>query len=101
PITYIFSTLSLPVALPISELVFRGVAAHSARPWLGRNAIHQAIRGLRPLVELEPNQVILGGLAFREVLSVTEIHGGVANNVIPEDRKSTRLNSSHQIISYA
>jgi succinyl-diaminopimelate desuccinylase len=67
-----------------AELVFHGVAAHSARPWLGRNAIHQAIRDLRPLVDLEPNQVILGGLAFREVLSITEIHGGVANNVIPE-----------------
>jgi succinyl-diaminopimelate desuccinylase len=74
-----------------AELVFRGVAAHSARPWLGRNAIHQAIRGLRPLVDLEPNEVILGGLAFHEVLSVTEIQGGVANNVIP-DRAVCGLN---------
>jgi succinyl-diaminopimelate desuccinylase len=67
-----------------AELVFDGVAAHSARPWLGRNAIHEAVRGLRPLVDLEPNRVVLGGLTFREVLGITEIHGGVANNVIPD-----------------
>ncbi|MDP9246478.1 MAG: succinyl-diaminopimelate desuccinylase [Candidatus Dormibacteraeota bacterium] len=67
-----------------AELLFEGLAAHSARPWLGRNAIHEAVRGLRPLVDLEPEEVVLEGLTFREVLSVTEIEGGVANNVIPD-----------------
>jgi succinyl-diaminopimelate desuccinylase len=67
-----------------AELRFEGVAAHSARPWLGRNAIHEAVRGLRQLVDLEPEEVVLEGLGFREVLSVTEIAGGVANNVIPD-----------------
>jgi succinyl-diaminopimelate desuccinylase len=67
-----------------AEVVFEGVAAHSARPWLGRNAIHEAVRGLRRTVDVEPNDVVLGGLTFREVLNVTEIHGGVANNVIPD-----------------
>src|SRR5205807_8069685 len=66
-----------------AELEFRGVAAHSARPWLGVNAIHEAVRGLRPVVEAQPNEVLLGGLPFREVVSVTEIRGGIANNVIP------------------
>jgi succinyl-diaminopimelate desuccinylase len=67
-----------------AELLFEGLAAHSARPWLGRNAIHEAVRGLRPLVDLEPEEVVLEGLTFREVLSVTEIEGGVANNVSPD-----------------
>jgi succinyl-diaminopimelate desuccinylase len=67
-----------------AELVFNGVAAHSARPWLGRNAIHAAVKALRPLVDVKPNEVVLGGLTFREVLSVTEIRGGVANNVVPD-----------------
>lgn len=67
-----------------AELVFNGVAAHSARPWLGVNAIHEAVRGLRQVVEAPWNEVTLGDLKFREVLSVTEIAGGVANNVIPD-----------------
>jgi succinyl-diaminopimelate desuccinylase len=67
-----------------AELVFEGVAAHSARPWLGRNAIHDAIGALQGPVSLEPYDVVLEGLRFREVLSVTEIHGGIANNVIPD-----------------
>ncbi|HXM58311.1 MAG TPA: succinyl-diaminopimelate desuccinylase [Candidatus Dormibacteraeota bacterium] len=67
-----------------AALTFRGVAAHSARPWLGVNAIHEAVRGLRGVAEGEPVDVVLDGLTFREVLSVTEIAGGVANNVIPD-----------------
>jgi succinyl-diaminopimelate desuccinylase len=67
-----------------ADLTFQGVAAHSARPWLGRNAIHDAIRALQGLASLEPHDVVLEGLKFREVLSVTEIHGGIANNVVPD-----------------
>lgn len=67
-----------------AQLDFEGVAAHSARPWLGVNAIHEAIRGLRGVAEAAPNEVVLEGLRFREVLSVTEIRGGVANNVVPD-----------------
>jgi len=74
-----------------ASLVFHGVAAHSARPWLGVNAIHEAVRSLRPLVDTAPDDVELGGLTFREVLSVTEIAGGIANNVIP-DRVECGLN---------
>src|SRR5262252_10634148 len=68
----------------VASLVFHGVAAHAARPWLGVNAIHEAVHGLRPVVEAQPEEVELGGLTFREVLSVTEIAGGIANNVIPD-----------------
>jgi len=74
-----------------ASLEFRGVSAHSARPWLGVNAIHEAVRGLRGVAEAEPTDVLLDGLPFREVLSVTEIAGGIANNVIP-DRVACGLN---------
>src|SRR5205823_2992249 len=67
-----------------ASLEFVGVAAHSARPWLGVNAIHEAVRGVRPLVDAAPEEVVLDGLVFREVLSVTEIAGGIAANVIPD-----------------
>src|SRR5215472_7792325 len=66
-----------------ASLVFRGVAAHSARPWLGVNAIHEAVRGLRRVADAVPHEVLVDGLAVREVISVTQIAGGIANNVIP------------------
>jgi succinyl-diaminopimelate desuccinylase len=66
-----------------ARLVFEGRAAHSARPWLGFNAVKVAVEGLKEIVELEPRDVLIEGLLFREVLSVTEIHGGIATNVIP------------------
>jgi succinyl-diaminopimelate desuccinylase len=74
-----------------ADLVFHGVAAHSARPWLGVNAIHEAVRALRRVADSEPHDVRIGGLTFREVVSVTEIAGGVANNVVP-DRVTCGLN---------
>jgi succinyl-diaminopimelate desuccinylase len=66
-----------------ARVVFEGVAAHSARPWLGVNAVQVALEGLHPVLELEPRDVDIDGLVFREVLSVTQIQGGIATNVIP------------------
>jgi succinyl-diaminopimelate desuccinylase len=67
----------------VARVVFEGRAAHSARPWLGVNAIALALEGLRGVLESEPLDVDIDGLVFREVLSVTQIHGGIATNVIP------------------
>jgi succinyl-diaminopimelate desuccinylase len=66
-----------------ARVVFEGRSAHSARPWLGVNAIALALEGLRPALEVAPRDVEIEGLVFREVLSVTQIQGGVATNVIP------------------
>jgi succinyl-diaminopimelate desuccinylase len=74
-----------------ANAVFRGESAHSARPWLGTNAISVAIEGLKPLFEAEPLELEQGGLAFTEVLSVTGIEAGIAANVIP-DRCVARVN---------
>lgn len=67
-----------------AELRFAGVAAHSARPWLGQNAIDAAVRGLRALVDVEPRRIRMGEAEYVEVLSLTGIEGGVARNVIPD-----------------
>jgi len=67
-----------------ATLRFRGVSAHSARPWTGENAIVAAIEGLAPLAALEPEPVQVEGLEFIEVLSATSIHGGIASNVVPD-----------------
>ena len=66
-----------------ARVVFDGRSAHSARPWLGVNAIRLALDGLRQALEAEPRDVEIDGLVFREVISVTQIQGGIATNVIP------------------
>ena len=66
-----------------ARVTFDGVSAHSARPWLGVNAIRLAFEGLRRVLEAEPRDVDIQGLVFREVISVVQIQGGIASNVIP------------------
>ena len=68
-----------------ARVTFRGESAHSARPWTGVNAIHELVRGLEPVVGLEPLDVELDGLVFREVVSVVRVDGGFATNVIPAE----------------
>lgn len=62
---------------------FEGRAAHSARPWLGENAVTKAGNWLAGLHGRDPDPCEVGGLTFYEVFSVTKAGGGVANNVIP------------------
>jgi succinyl-diaminopimelate desuccinylase len=64
---------------------FRGVAGHSARPWLADNAIHRAGRGIAEIAALEPVDHEFAGLVFREVVSAVTVHGGVARNVVPDE----------------
>ena len=68
---------------------FPGRAAHSARAWMGVNAIH----AMAPVIECiasfgNPIEVV-DGLEFRESLSVVRVEGGIANNVIPEAASMT------------
>jgi len=72
-----------------ARVVYEGRSAHSARPWLGVNAIGLALEGLRPVLETAPRDVAVGGLVFREVMSVTELHAGIASNVIPARAEAT------------
>jgi succinyl-diaminopimelate desuccinylase len=66
-----------------ARVTFHGESAHSARPWTGLNAIHELVRGLQALVEIEPRDVELDGLVYREVVSAVRVEGGVASNVVP------------------
>jgi succinyl-diaminopimelate desuccinylase len=74
-----------------ARVTFRGESAHSARPWTGVNAIHELVRGLEELVRLEPLDVELDGLLYREVVSAVRVEGGIASNVIPAEA-SVELN---------
>ncbi|WP_026551384.1 succinyl-diaminopimelate desuccinylase [Arthrobacter sp. H20] len=68
-----------------------GRAAHSARAWMGENAIHAAADILARLRDHEPLTIDVDGLAYRESLNAVMIHGGTAGNVIP-DRTVVEVN---------
>ena len=68
-----------------AEVRLKGVRAHSARSWLGDNAIHAAARILEVLAAYEPRHPIITGLEYREGLNAVGIRGGVAGNVIPDE----------------
>ncbi len=66
------------------EVSTAGVRAHSARSWMGKNAIHEAASILARLESYQPAQVDVDGLVYREGLNAVAITGGVAGNVIPD-----------------
>jgi succinyl-diaminopimelate desuccinylase len=73
----------------VARLVFHGRSGHSARPWLADNAIERAVAGLPSLLALAPRVAVLQGLEFREVVSVTRLESGIADNVIPGEATAT------------
>lgn len=68
-----------------------GTRAHSARPWLGDNAIHKLGAVLDRLARYQARSVDIDGCSYREGLSAVRVDGGVAGNVIP-DRASVTVN---------
>jgi succinyl-diaminopimelate desuccinylase len=75
------------------EVTFRGRAAHSARPWLGENAVTAAGPFLSALHGREPEEVVVEGLSFYEVITPTMARGGNATNVVPD---SFWINVNHR-----
>ena len=67
------------------ELRTAGIRAHSARAWVGVNAIHAASPILDILAAYEPRSIEVDGLVYREGLNAVAISGGVAGNVIPDE----------------
>lgn len=63
---------------------FTGKRAHSARSWMGVNAIHRAGEALSALERFEAERLIVDGLEYREGLNAVGINGGIAGNVIPD-----------------
>jgi succinyl-diaminopimelate desuccinylase len=70
-------TLRVRVTVP-------GRRAHSARGWLGENAIHAAAPLLTRLVAYDARVVEIDGCTYREGLNAVRIDGGVAGNVVPD-----------------
>ena len=66
------------------EIETSGKQAHSARSWMGHNAIHSAAGILSLLNDYSPGTITVDGLEYREGLNAVAISGGIAGNVIPD-----------------
>jgi succinyl-diaminopimelate desuccinylase len=61
-----------------------GARAHTARSWMGDNAIHKAGAILDRLRGYTPREPVVDGLRYHEGLNAVAISGGVAGNVVPD-----------------
>jgi succinyl-diaminopimelate desuccinylase len=68
-----------------ADVTVRGERAHSARSWLGSNAIHAAGGILDVLRAYSAREPVVDGLTYHEGLNAVGIGGGVAGNVIPDE----------------
>ncbi len=68
-----------------AEVRTHGRRAHSARSWLGDNAVHHAAGVLTRLSAYSGREVDIDGCRYREGLQAVRIAGGVAGNVIPDE----------------
>lgn len=66
------------------DITLHGTRAHSARSWVGHNAIHDAAGVLAILRDYVPAEIEVDGLVYREGLNAVGVTGGVAGNVIPD-----------------
>jgi succinyl-diaminopimelate desuccinylase len=67
------------------DVTLRGQRAHSARSWMGSNAIHAAAPLLATLAAFEPRRPVIDGLEYHEGLNAVHVSGGVAGNVVPDE----------------
>lgn len=66
------------------ELELVGERAHTARPWMGRNAVHRLGEILVALAAYEPRRPVIEGCEYHEALQAVKVEGGVAGNVVPD-----------------
>lgn len=74
-----------------AEVTLAGERAHTARPWMGRNAIHRLAPILETLAGYQERRPVLDGCEYREAVQAVHVEGGVFGNVVP-DRAVLRIN---------
>ncbi len=72
------------------EVTLAGARAHTARPWMGRNAVHRLAPILAELAAYEARTPTIDGCTYREAIQAVHVEGGVAGNVVP-DRAMLRI----------
>ena len=65
-------------------VTLHGARAHTARPWMGRNAIHRLGSLLAIVDGYDPRRPVVDGCEYREALQAVAVEGGVAGNVVPD-----------------
>ena len=65
-------------------LTVKGQAAHSARPWFGRNALYEALPIIQKAAELVPTSHDIFGVTFRDVLQITESQSTKGRTTLPD-----------------
>ncbi|MCB1004530.1 MAG: succinyl-diaminopimelate desuccinylase, partial [Acidimicrobiales bacterium] len=73
------------------EITLGGARAHTARPWMGRNAVHRLGPLLDAVAGFVERQPVIDGCTYREALQAVKVEGGVAGNVVP-DRAVVTIN---------
>jgi succinyl-diaminopimelate desuccinylase len=77
-----------------ATLTFEGKTGHSARPWEGQNAVTKAAPFLAEMAALTPKEVVLDGLTYKSVMTITQARdGGRGRNVVPD---TFALNLNHR-----
>ena len=66
------------------RVTLAGERAHTARPWMGRNAVHRAGPLLTAIADAPERQPTIQGCRYHEALQVVRVEGGVAANVVPD-----------------
>jgi len=72
-----------------AEVTLQGARAHTARPWMGRNAIHRLGALLVALDAYQPRRPVVDDCEYREAMQAVAVGGGVAGNVVPDEATVT------------
>src|SRR5690606_30861982 len=67
-----------------AQLTLGGARAHTARPWMGRNAVHRLAPVLARLAAYQERRPVIDGCEYREAMQAVRVEGGVAGNVVPD-----------------